>query len=200
MHDFAEPIPIQSRNRAALGRRLPLGTRARSGRPTCGSAAIVVVSALTRERIMSALRHFSRALGGPESAVESTVAAGARPSSMRTRCAQGNQASRQSSMLTTTSNSLETASLIPRTKLHKVQDLSCVVLHNVQRGGVKTKQYRGWKIYRTTSGSNNGLRSLNAKHPLRVSKLSAVINGSEAITLAHIKRDIDAIETSGVPA
>lgn len=59
---------------------------------------------------------------------------------------------------------------------------------------MKAKIYKGWKIYKTAGGSNNGLAQINAKHPLRVAKLSAVINGSEGITVAHIKRDIDAIE------
>lgn len=65
---------------------------------------------------------------------------------------------------------------------------------------MKTKSYRGWSLYKVTSGSNNGLRSIKANHPLRVALLEAVINGSESITLAHLKRHIDAIETAGVTA
>lgn len=61
---------------------------------------------------------------------------------------------------------------------------------------MKTKLYKGWKIYKTRSGSNLGLRAICAKHPLRVSKLEAVVNGPDSIAIAHVKRDIDALEIS----
>jgi hypothetical protein len=61
---------------------------------------------------------------------------------------------------------------------------------------MKSKNYLGWRIYKVTSGSNNGLRSIKAKHPLRVARLEITLpdNGSFAIAEAHIKRDIDAID------
>jgi hypothetical protein len=65
---------------------------------------------------------------------------------------------------------------------------------------MKTTLYKGWKIYKTSGGSNNRLQNLNAKHPLRVAKLSCVIDSSRGLTpsiaTAHIKRDIDAIESA----
>lgn len=60
---------------------------------------------------------------------------------------------------------------------------------------MKTIQYRGWKIYKTAGGANNGLVQVNAKNPLRVGKLTAAVApGRETAALAHLKRDIDALE------
>mgnify|MGYP007027865151 CR=1 FL=1 len=57
---------------------------------------------------------------------------------------------------------------------------------------MKTKQYKGWTIYKTKSGSNNGLRSVKAKHPIQLTRLEVVIGESEMIATSILKRDIDA--------
>ena len=67
---------------------------------------------------------------------------------------------------------------------------------------MKKKAYRGWTIYKVCTGSNRHMREIRAMHPLRVARLEITLPDSGTITLAlaHIKRDIDAIETAGVPA
>jgi hypothetical protein len=61
---------------------------------------------------------------------------------------------------------------------------------------MKAKFYKGWRIYSSSGGANNGLAQVNAKHPLRVAKLAAAVpdSGNVNIALNYIKRDIDAIE------
>jgi hypothetical protein len=61
---------------------------------------------------------------------------------------------------------------------------------------MKTTYYKGWRIYHTKGGSHNNLAQLNAKHPLRVAKISATVpdSGNISFALGYLKRDIDAIE------
>jgi hypothetical protein len=61
---------------------------------------------------------------------------------------------------------------------------------------MKTQMHNGWRIYKTSGGSNNRMGLLNAKHPLKGTRLSTTIpdNGDTRQALAWIKRDIDAME------
>jgi hypothetical protein len=61
---------------------------------------------------------------------------------------------------------------------------------------MKTTIHKGWRIYKTSGGSNNRMRQLNAKHPLKGTRLSATVpdNGDERQAMAWLKRDIDAME------
>lgn len=103
---------------------------------------------------------------------------------MRTQCVQDSQASRQSSRHSTASNRLETASRIPRTKLHIVQDCSCVTLYNVQCEGMETITVAEVKTYRVEARTQHTTyRRENQWHTFRT-----VTARSKADAIARARR------------
>lgn len=68
------------------------------------------------------------------------------------------------------------------------------VTHTNHDTRMKLKNYRGWKLYKTRSGSNLRLRSIKASHPKYDTRPESVINESEKTAVEVLKKEIDAIE------